>query len=267
VAAWAINKDVQATSASPSLAAVEHGRVEVSIPPPVQPSPPAQTTAPSSAHSGAVDAHALWRAFCTGADIQLKLPDGVSPELMHVIGQLMRNSIEGTLKMMAVRALTRQELRADVTMFQAQNNNPLKFSPDAQAALESLLQPPARGFMQGPAAVTDAMHDLVGHAIGTMAGTRAALEGVLQRFAPTVLEGKLGGNTMRDAFVPMVRRSRLWELYLQHFEAIRMEAQEDFHTLFGRAFLAAYEQQLDELYEQQRQRRTASRAKAATDQP
>ena len=45
----------------------------------------------------------------------------------------------------------------------------------------------------------------------------------------------------------MNRKAKLWELYLQHYESIRDEAQEDFHTLFGRAFLAAYEQQLERL--------------------
>jgi len=83
-----------------------------------------------------------------------------------------------------------------------------------------------------------------------MAGMRAALEGVLNRFAPTVLEGKLTTSSVLDTLLPMNRRSRLWELYLQHFEGIRQEAQEDFHTLFGRAFLAAYEQQLDRLHAQ-----------------
>jgi FHA domain-containing protein len=95
--------------------------------------------------------------------------------------------------------------------------------------------------------MTDAMHDLVGHTIGTMAGTRAALEGVLDRFKPEQLEAKLAGRSMLESLLPSTRKARLWELYLQHFEAIRGEAQDDFHSLFGRAFLAAYEQQLDRL--------------------
>ena len=52
---------------------------------------------------------------------------------------------------------------------------------------------------------------------------------------------------MLDSVLPMNRKAKLWELYLQHYESIRDEAQEDFHTLFGRAFLAAYEQQLERL--------------------
>jgi FHA domain-containing protein len=127
------------------------------------------------------------------------------------------------------------------------NNNPLKFSPDAQSALEQILEPPIRGFLAGPEAMTDAMNDLVGHAIGTMAGTRAALEGVLARFAPPELEAKLVHKSVLDSVLPMNRKAKLWELYLQHYDSIRQDAQDDFHALFGRAFLSAYEQQLDRL--------------------
>jgi FHA domain-containing protein len=96
------------------------------------------------------------------------------------------------------------------------------------------------------------MNDLVGHAIGTMAGTRAALEGVLDRFAPKELEAKLTAKSVLDSVLPMARKAKLWELYLQHFDAIRNEAQEDFQNLFGKAFLAAYEQQLDRLRQEKK---------------
>ena len=193
------------------------------------------------------DPSELWRAFCEGAGVTLDLPQGVNPELMRVVGGVLHAAVAGTLQLMTVRAATKHELRAQVTMIQARNNNPLKFSPDARSALEQLLQPPMRGFLAGPAAMTDAMHDMMGHTIGTMAGTRAALEGVLDRFTPQQLEAKLVGKSMLDSLMPMNRKAKLWELYLNHFEAIRNEAHDDFHKLFGKAFLTAYEQQLDRL--------------------
>jgi len=190
---------------------------------------------------------ALWAAFCEGAGINIKLPQGLTPELMKVIGQVLNHSIDGTIKLVAVRAAAKQELKADVTIIQARNNNPLKFSPDAGVAIEQLLQPPMRGFMMGPAAVSDVMDDLLGHAIGTMAGMRAALTGVLERFEPARLEGKLAANSVLDSVLPMNRRAKLWELYLQHYKRIRDDAQDDFHDLFGKAFIEAYEEQLDRL--------------------
>lgn len=220
---------------------------------PLRPAVSARGSAPDDAPASSTglqpgtSPEALWAAFCEGAGVQVQLPRGLDAETMRTLGQLLNAAVSGTLQLIAVRASTKQELRADVTMIQQRANNPLKFSPDAQTGLEQLLSPPMRGFLPGPAAMTDAMNDLVGHSIGTMAGMRAALDGVLGRFTPSELESKLSGKSLLDSVLPMNRKARLWDLYLQHFDTIRDEAQDDFHTLFGRAFLAAYEQQLERL--------------------
>jgi FHA domain-containing protein len=240
------------------------------VPPPSMQAPAARPVPPPGAAShatshaigptgaGASDTAALWSAFCEGAGVRMAAPpQGLNPDLMRVIGQLLRSTVEGTLQMMAVRAATKHELRAQVTVIRSRDNNPLKFSPDAQSALEQLLQPPVRGFLPGPAAMQDAMRDLVGHTIGTMAGTRAALEGVLTRFQPSALEAKLTSRSVLDSVLAMNRKAKLWELYLQHFDAIRDEAQEDFHTLFGKAFLEAYEDQLERLIQHQAEQAAA----------
>ena len=210
--------------------------------------PPLQASRSAAPQATAGDDEALlWQAFCEGAGVQLPLPPGQGPERLRAVGHIFRAAVDGTLQLMAVRASTKHEMRADVTQIQASSNNPLKFAPDAATGIEQLVQPPTRGFMPGPAAMEDAMHDLVGHAIGTVAGMRAAIEGMLDRFDPAALEKQLVGGSVLDSLLPMNRKARLWELYLQHHRGIREEAQEDFHTLFGKAFIAAYEQQVDRL--------------------
>ena len=76
------------------------------------------------------------------------------------------------------------ELRADVTTIVAKNNNPLKFSPNADVALQHLLAPPARGFIAAAPAMRDAYEDLRTHQFGIVAGMQAVLEAALQRFDP-----------------------------------------------------------------------------------
>lgn len=224
--------------------------------PAAAPAPHAQDPVPAPAGAAAAAAparnaagiEALWQAFCDGAGVALPPPAGASAEeRMRLIGRVLRNAVDGTLQLMAVRASTKSEMRAAVTQIQARSNNPLKFAPDGAAGIEQLVQPAARGFLEGPAAMQDAMFDLVGHSIGSVQGMRAALEGMLDRFDPAELEAKLGAGRLLDSLLPMNRKARLWELYLQHYRAIREEAQEDFHTLFGRAFVAAYEQQVERL--------------------
>jgi FHA domain-containing protein len=242
----ALDLDLSFSQPSPANAA------PVPIPPPAaapaMPTPElsvpgAQSTVPPNQ----ADLQLLLQAFCTGAGIEASHIPALTPALMQDIGGVMRAAIEGTLQLIAVRAATKHELRADVTVIQARSNNPLKFAPDANSGIEQLLQPTMRGFLAGPAAMTDAMNDLVGHSIGTVAGMRSALEGMLGRFAPQQLESKLVGESFLDSLLPKNRKAKLWELYLQHFETMREEAQEDFHVLFGKAFLAAYEQQLERL--------------------
>lgn len=225
-----------------------------SSPPPPTPQPApmpapqvvAPQPAPASADSAAVES-ALWAAFCDGAGVDLPLPPGGGEARMRMLGQILHSAVGGTLQLMAVRTSTKHELRAALTVIQPRNNNPLKFSPDAKSGVEQLVQPAARGFLAGPAAMDDAMHDLVGHAVGTVAGMRAAIEGMLDRFDPAALEAKLSKGSVLESLLPGSRRARLWDLYVQHHQNIREEAEEDFHTLFGKAFLAAYQQQVDRL--------------------
>lgn len=227
---------------------------------PASPGPGPAAVAPrASSRAGGADAAALWRAFCDGAGVNLPLPPGEGEALMRHIGRILRAAVEGTLQLVSVRASTKHEMRARVTQIQASGNNPLKFSADAAAGLEQLLSPPQRGFMDGASAMDDVMLDLVGHSIGTVAGMRAAIEGMLARFDPAALESRLAEGSLFSNLLPASRKARLWELYLQHHKYIRNEAEEDFHTLFGKAFVAAYEQQVERLERQQRQRQQQAR--------
>ena len=220
--------------------------VRVPAPPPAAASFSAASASAASASSPAHASDELWAAFCEGAGVSLPAQP-LDTDQMRMLGMIMREAVDGVVRLMALRAVAKSELRATVTTIRATNNNPMKFSPDFEVALRQMLQPPVRGFMPGPAAMQDAMHDLVGHTIGTMAGMRAALAGVLERFEPAQLEGKLATGSMLDNLLPGGRKAKLWDLYLKHFGAIRNDAQDDFHTLFGKAFVAAYEAQLDQL--------------------
>jgi len=207
---------------------------------------PHLAAAPPMGMSSAQD-EVLWAAFCEGAAVQLPGQQRLTPEMMRMLGRLLRAALEGTVQLTAVRTTAKQELRVPVTTIQARENNPLKFAPHAKAALAQLLQPPVQGFMAGPEAMEDAMADLLGHAVGTMAGTRAAMRGMLERFEPARLEAQLGGGGVLDKLLPMNRQARLWELYLQHYERLSEAAREDFQELFGRAFVKAYEEQADRI--------------------
>jgi predicted component of type VI protein secretion system len=209
--------------------------------------PPASAEASEPLPEASPGVEALWRAFLSGAGLEQPLPNGPSAELLSSIGAMMHLAIEGIHRLVAMRATAKSELQAEMTMIQVGGNNPLKFAPDATVALRLLLQPPARGFLDGPTALSEALIDLQSHQVGVIAGMRAALEGMLERFDPAQLEALLSRRSVFDSLLPANRRARLWELYLEHYRSLRQEAQEDFQRLFGQAFREAYEAQVRSL--------------------
>jgi FHA domain-containing protein len=212
-----------------------------SVPAPAPPAESRQTTVPTASRD------ALTQAFLAGLGAtQLPLTQ-ITPETMERIGRLLREATQGTLDLLTARALTKREVRAEATMIVGKDNNPLKFSPGVDAALGHLLAPRGQGFMPPEEAMRDAYDDLRAHQFGFMAGLRAALAGMLRRFDPAVLEQRLAHKSVLDSLVPMNRRGKLWDLYGQLYREIASEAEDDFHTLFGREFLRAYEEQIARL--------------------
>ncbi len=215
---------------------------------------PAPTPAPAPAAPAAMPAshQALHDALREGLGVpDLPLPP-LTPELMKLIGQLLHESARGTVDLLVARAAVKREVRAEATMIVAKENNPLKFSPSAEVALAHLLGPTARGFVAPQRAMRDAFDDLRAHQLAFLAGMRAALEGLLQRFDPNALEGRLTQRSMLSTLVPAARRAQLWTVFQQEYQQIAGEVADDFHQVFGREFLRAYEAQLDALQSEPR---------------
>ena len=209
------------------------------------------------AEAGAVRDVELLKAFLLGAGLselpRSPEPGGASateltPELMRRIGTILRISTKGMRDLLQARAMLKREMRTRMTMIVPRDNNPIKFSPDVASALNQLLAPRAlRGFLEPVPAVQEAYNDLLAHQVGFVAGMRAAIQGLIERFDPAKLEGRLTRKSMVDSLVPMSRRAKLWELYGELYSEIAREAEDDFDALFGRAFVQAYEEQVSRL--------------------
>jgi FHA domain-containing protein len=165
-------------------------------------------------------------------------------DALRRLGRLLRAAVQGTIDLLRARALIKSEVQAQMTMIVSRDNNPLKFSPNAEAALSHLLGPSQRGFMSADAAMQDAYRDLVAHQFGFTAGTRAALIDVLKRFDPSQLEARLSAKSTMDSLLPARRKAKLWDLFGERFAQLSVEAEDDFQRMFGREFLRAYEAQI-----------------------
>lgn len=224
------------------------GRPAESLPPPIDiaPAPPARRAATPPPERIATDDELL-AAFLRGLASTHQPPEMLTPGLMERIGSMLRSATEGTLQLLLTRQEFKREVRAEVTMIAAQANNPLKFSPTVEVALAHLLGPGVRGFMPPEAAMRDAFNDLRAHQFGVMVGMRAALAHVIGRFEPAELEKKISAKSALDALFSANRKAKLWDQFVSLYGGIASEAEDDFHSLFGKAFLEAYEEQMARL--------------------
>ncbi len=253
-----------ATPSSPSLTPALTPAPAPTAPVPAMPAFDAQATlavAPSSASAstaasmvsapagsgGPVDHAALIQALREGLEMPgLQVP-ALTPEFMRLLGQLLHEAAGGTVDLLVARQTLKREVQAEMTMISTKGNNPLKFSPSAEVALNYLLNPPSRGFMPGAPAMRDAYNDLRAHQVAFIAGVKSALEGVLKRFDPTVLEGKLTQKSVLSSLLPASRKAKMWDVFTELYGQISAEASEDFHELFGEEFRRAYDEHIQQL--------------------
>ena len=184
----------------------------------------------------------LQRAFLEGLGLpQLDIPGGLSPAFMATLGELLKQVTQGTIDLLRIRAEAKSRVHADLTMIGSREINPLKAAWDAEVALQHLLAPQRSDMLDPLRAMTDACDDLRLHDRGLVAGIHAALEGLLARFNPTELEKRLSGQSRFDSLLPGGGKSRRWDMLVEMYGDLSVEAEQDFWAIFEKEFLQAYE--------------------------
>ncbi|HEX8778852.1 MAG TPA: type VI secretion system-associated FHA domain protein TagH [Rhodanobacter sp.] len=151
---------------------------------------------------------------------------------------------DGVMDVLRARAEIKNTFRLPVTIIQRSENNPLKFAPTADEAVQRILAPAGPAFLSGSAAFQDAFEDIRCHQMAMLAGVRAAFESLLVHFNPDRFEHEADGGAKRAAFGG---KGRYWDRYREHFEELMGNPDECFRRLFGDEFARAYEEQLARL--------------------
>jgi hypothetical protein len=150
----------------------------------------------------------------------------------------------GTIALLQDRAMAKRNLRAHGTGISARENNPLKFMPNATAALGDLLtREPRTGFLDPPQAVRAAHRDLQQHQVAMMAGMRAALLDLMMRLGPEAIEAGADPPQGLARTSRTLREAQLWHRLQQIHAQLIANLDDSFDAAFGREFLRAYEEQ------------------------
>ncbi|WP_431825244.1 type VI secretion system-associated FHA domain protein TagH [Burkholderia sp. F1] len=210
--------------------------------------PDADTDAPPSAARAPEPAtpDALLRAFFEGAGIDAADPHRWSAEQLYIAGQLLALFANGTVELLSSRSILKREVKAHMTMLLDRENNPLKLLPDGGAVLRQMFGLPLPGFMSPQSAVSDAFQDLHAHQIGMVAGMRAALTDLLTRFSPQRLrERDDTPPPWYEKHLPVLYKARMWDRYAATHRDTVFAIEDDFASVFGKAFLAAYDAEVE----------------------
>ncbi|MCR8827364.1 type VI secretion system-associated FHA domain protein TagH [Pseudosulfitobacter koreensis] len=207
------------------------------------PEPAATTSTPTHTPGDSAAARAFLKSL--GAE-EMQLNDADLTPTLSRMGHVLRLMIEGLREILMTRTSIKSEFRIEQTMIQAGGNNPLKFSISPEQAIEALVKPKSKGYLDATEATTQALQDIKAHEVAMITGMEAALKGILTRLDPKVLEDKIavsGGfsNLLKS------RKARYWEIYENMYAEISDQAENDFHELFAKEFARAYKAQLDKL--------------------
>ncbi|WZV80017.1 type VI secretion system-associated FHA domain protein TagH [Burkholderia pseudomallei] len=188
----------------------------------------------------------LLQAFFEGAGLDTAAEQHHwSAEQLFVAGQLLALFANGTVELLSSRSILKREVKADMTMLLDRENNPLKLLPDGSAVLRQMFGLPLPGFMTPQSAVSDAFQDLHAHQIGMVAGMRAALMDLLTRFSPQRLRERDAAPQWYEKRVPALYKARLWDRYATTHRDTLFAIEDDFASVFGKAFLSAYDAEVE----------------------
>jgi len=206
-----------------------------------QPQTPAAQPAPSAQSGNAA------RAFLAEAGASdLNIPDEELESTLARMGKVFRTLVTGMREVLMTRSSIKSEFRIEQTMITAGGNNPLKFSISPEQAIEAMIKPTTKGYLDAPTAADQALNDIKAHEIAMMTGMEAALKGVLAKLDPKELEGMIQVSGGLGSMLKG-KKARYWEVYEKMYAQISDQAENDFQNLFRKEFARAYQEQLERL--------------------
>lgn len=182
---------------------------------------------------------------CAGLDAA-RLPQGQEEEVLVTAGRLIRATAEGLQSVLRTRTLIKAQFRLSQTTIQAAGNNPLKFMPTTQDALEHLFYDHADGYLGPVEAVEDAFKGMRAHQSAMVKAMQVAFRDVLDRLEPDQLEerfqrtAKLGGLLSSG-------KARYWDMYRDAYQAVAGHRDQDFANIVGGKFADAYDREIHKL--------------------
>lgn len=234
--------DPEPVSAPPVASAPPVSTPPVSNPPASRPQPTAAptTTNPPKPGDRGLPPDAVLAAICKAAGLPSgTLSTGNQNATATEIGRALKLMAEELTALLQARAVERQTVTGGkMTMIGRGDNNPLKFMPSAEQALNIMFGPPRQGFQRGSDAVRTSFDDIRHHQKATSAAVAPALSRLLTELSPETIEA----GTDRSGLLANPK-ARAWETFVEQWNTKANSHEDGMVDVFMGYFSDAYDAQ------------------------
>ena len=174
------------------------------------------------------------------------LDDKKVAEINDTVGLLMRETMQGMMRVLKFRKKIKEEFRINVTTIQSIENNPLKFSANIDDAMENMFIKENNAYKAPVDAVKEGFQGIAEHQVAVIAGMQAAFRGMIERFDPNNLESRFE-KYKSTSLLSLGQKGKRWNAYKQYHQGLIENLDDSFQHLFGYDFVQAYEDQMQRL--------------------
>ena len=148
-----------------------------------------------SAPLQALTAGSMFDAFCDGAGLDPSMFGAEDPaEIMRRAGAIYRQMVLGVADLMADRDHARSQYRLAHTTISGADNNPFKWAPSQQLAVNLLLAGEA-GFLSGRDAFQKSFRAIKTHQRATFRGFKSVIKTISDMFDPVKVDAAVDGQS------------------------------------------------------------------------
>ncbi|MGK0249182.1 MAG: type VI secretion system protein [Oleispira sp.] len=161
---------------------------------------------------------------------------------------LMPTVMQSTIELLQARAAIKNEFRVSKTLLTTAENNPLKFSTNAEDAINSLFHQKRPGFLNSDLAFKQAFKDINLHQTALLHGVRVAMMDLLKQFDADSLEESFTRSNQNKGLLDKfsstkTSQAKLWQQYKELYKSeYKVDSDDGFQRIFGETFAQAYDE-------------------------
>lgn len=205
-----------------------------------QPTVEAQSIANSAGLTG---------AFLKGLGVKPELQNALTTEkLWFEMGQGLNLLLTELMESLRQRALVKNQLRVNQTMFQTQQNNPIKFSANIDDVIQNLFIINSASFLSSRESIKESFIDTRRHEHALLAGADGVLKGILEQVSPSHINQQVNNNSNILKIIPGQSESKSWKLYQNLHDELSRDVNAKGAMALSDDFLKAYNDKIQETF-------------------